>query len=71
MNLDAGGKGDPARDDHHGPSRAGHIPCAVCTEPISLDEYYTARCWVDPAGIPCAAHAPCLLRVGEREIGLR
>lgn len=62
----------PARDE---PSRAhslaGHIPCVICTHTIALEQYRDARCWTDPNGITCAAHAACLLAVGEQEIGLR
>lgn len=60
----------PARDSSHGGPRAGHIPCVICLETIELDQYRTARCWTDPHGISCAAHALCLIRVGEQEIGL-
>jgi hypothetical protein len=49
---------------------AGHIPCAICTHPIYLDEYRTARCWTDPNSITVAAHASCLVRVGESELDL-
>jgi hypothetical protein len=52
------------------PPPAGHIPCCICLAPIPLDEYRTARCWADPAGITCAAHAACLIGVGERDLGL-
>jgi hypothetical protein len=69
--LFAGGEGKPARDAHHGPSRAGHIPCAICTGPITLDQYRSARCWTDPQGVTVAAHAICLVRVGETDLGLR
>lgn len=51
--------------------RVAHIPCCICTRPIHLDQYATARCWTDPDGITCAAHALCLVAVGEKEIGLR
>ena len=51
--------------------RPGHIPCCICLAAISLDDYRTARCWTDPRGITCAAHAACLIRLGEQEIGLR
>lgn len=50
---------------------SGHIPCVICLDLIRLEEYRSARCWTDPNGITCAAHAACLIRVGEREIGLR
>lgn len=54
------------------PSPAGgHVPCVVCLHVIRIEEYRTARCWVDPDGISCAAHAPCLIRLGEPEVGLR
>lgn len=49
----------------------GHIKCCICTGLISVSEYRTARCWVDPNGVTCAAHARCLISVGEKEIGLR
>jgi hypothetical protein len=68
--LIAGGEGNPARDDHHGPSRAGHIPCTICTHTIAPDDYRTARCWTDPGGTTCAAHHACLVRVGETELHL-
>lgn len=51
--------------------RAPHIQCCICLDLIPLTEYRTARCWVDPKGETCAAHAACLIRVGETEIGLR
>lgn len=50
---------------------SGHIICCICLHVIHLEEYRTARCWTDPAGETCAAHAGCLVRVGEKEIGLR
>lgn len=53
------------------PSPAGHIPCVICLDLIRIEEYRSARCWTDPNGITCAAHSHCLIRVGEREIGLR
>jgi hypothetical protein len=66
-----GGAGNPARDGTHEPSRAaGHIPCTICTHPISLDEYHTARCWTDPQANTVAAHAACLIRIGEHELSL-
>lgn len=69
--IPAGGEGRPARDyDTPAEPRAGHIPCVICTGPIGLDEYRTARCWTDPHGITCAAHAACLARVGEQDLGL-
>jgi hypothetical protein len=49
----------------------GHILCCICIRPIALDEYRTARCWTDPGGVSCAAHALCLVSLGEKEIGLR
>lgn len=49
---------------------AGHIPCVICLDHIHLEEYRTARCWTDPNGITCAAHAPCLTRLGETELQL-
>jgi hypothetical protein len=70
--MTRGGEGRPARDDRElPPSRAGHIPCCICTGPIPLDEYAMARCWTDPHGVTCAAHATCLVSLGEQEIGLR
>lgn len=70
--ISAGGEGRPARDDNPAQSRAGqgHITCCICVDPISLDEYRTARCWSDPFGITVAAHAACLARVGEHELGI-
>lgn len=66
-----GGAGGPARDGTYEPSRAaGHVQCCICLGLIPLDQYRTARCWMDPEGKTCAAHAHCLRRVGEREIGL-
>jgi hypothetical protein len=67
----AGGEDTPARGGPHDPPRAGHIICCICTGPIPLSEYCTARCWMDPQGKTCAAHVRCLLALGEREIGLR
>jgi hypothetical protein len=49
----------------------GHIPCVICLAVIPFDQYATARCWTDPFGITCAAHAACLVGVGERDLGLR
>lgn len=69
--MTAGGVARPARGGPYDSSRAGHIPCCICTATIALDEYRTARCWTDPNGITVAAHALCLLAVGEKEIGLR
>jgi len=50
--------------------RPGHIPCVICLDTIYLDEYKQARCWTDPRGITCAAHADCLRRLGETDLGL-
>jgi hypothetical protein len=61
--------GEGRRTEH--PSSAGYIPCVICLEPISLDQYATARCWTDPHGETCAAHALCLIAVGERDLRLR
>ncbi len=67
----AGGKGGPARVGTGKPTRAeGHIPCVICTGTIELDDYLSARCWTDPVGITCAAHAACLVRVGEYDLDL-
>jgi hypothetical protein len=66
----AGGEGNPAPDRSHDRSGAGHIECAICLDHIRLDEYRTARCWTDPHGTTCAAHHHCLVRVGERDLGL-
>lgn len=49
----------------------GHIPCVICLQTIRIEEYRTARCWTDPDGQTCAAHASCLIRVGEKDLGLR
>lgn len=51
-------------------SVAPHIPCVICLLPISLHEYRTARCWTDPHGVTCAAHAQCLLAIGEKDLSL-
>jgi hypothetical protein len=68
----AGGEGDPAPDRSHDRSgAAGHIPCCICLDHIRLEEYRTARCWTDPDGTTVAAHAACLVRVGETDLGLR
>lgn len=48
----------------------GHIICCICLLPIPLDEYHSARCWTDPTGITCAAHARCLTNVGEPDLDL-
>ena len=48
-----------------------HIVCCICTQPIPLDQYRIARCWTDPNGQTCAAHARCLIRIGEQDLGLR
>ncbi len=48
---------------------SGHIPCVICLGLIPLDQYRTARCWTDPLGVTCAAHAACLTAVGERDLG--
>jgi hypothetical protein len=67
----AGGEGNPARDGAHpSPPRAGHIRCVICTDTIALDNYRSARCWTDPGGHTCAAHAACLIRVGEPDMQL-
>lgn len=47
-----------------------HILCCICTQPITLDQYRTARCWTDPHSITCAAHAQCLSSIGEPELDL-
>jgi hypothetical protein len=67
-----GGEGTPAPDGRSAPapSGAGWIPCALCLLPIHLDQYRTARCWTDPEGVTVAAHAACLLWVGETELRL-
>lgn len=44
--------------------------CCICTRPIALNDYRTARCWTDPHGETCAAHATCLINVGEAELHL-
>lgn len=49
---------------------AGYIECCICNRPIPRDQYSTGRCWTDPNGITCAAHAACLLRVGEQDLRL-
>jgi hypothetical protein len=49
---------------------AGWIPCAICTDPIHPHEYRSARCWTDPTAITVAAHAACLVRIGEHELSL-
>lgn len=48
-----------------------HIICCICTRPITLEQYRTAQCWIDPGGNACAAHAGCLVQVGEADLGLR
>lgn len=63
-------QGDPARNLSHDGIRAGHIPCCICLDHIRIEEYRTARCWTDPLGVTCAAHASCLVRVGEKDLGL-
>lgn len=68
--MTAGGEGRPARNVSHAAFRAGHIQCCICIGTIRLDQYRTARCWVDPHGTTVAAHAACLIRVGERDLGL-
>lgn len=70
MKPPVGGPGQEGRGTGV-PSSPGHVRCCICTDLILLSEYRTARCWTDPNGITCAAHALCLIRVGEREIGLR
>lgn len=70
MTLHPGGEGTPAPGGTHGPSGAGWIPCAICLLPIHLHQYRTARCWTDPNGITVAAHAHCLIWVGETELRL-
>jgi hypothetical protein len=63
--------GGPARGSSHDEPRAvGHIPCVICTRTIELADYRSARCWTDPTGITCAAHAGCLRRLGESDLGL-
>lgn len=52
------------------PSPTGHIVCCICLLPISLDEYRSARCWTDPEGVTVAAHAACLIWIGENELHL-
>jgi hypothetical protein len=68
--MTAGGEGRAVPGSNPAPSGAGHIHCAICTGPISLDQYRTARCWADPDGITVAAHADCLVRVGEQDLRL-
>lgn len=65
--IPAGGEGRPVR----GPARTGHILCCICTSPIYFEQYRSARCWTDPDGTTCAAHASCLVNVGEHDLGLR
>lgn len=58
-------------DPLQGPSRLeGHIPCAICSQPIHLDQYRTARCWTDPFGVTVAAHHQCLVALGETDLDL-
>lgn len=66
----AGGEGTPAPGLSHDGPEAGHIPCAICTGHITLDQYRSARCWTDPHGITVAAHHACLVRVGETDLDL-
>lgn len=49
---------------------AAYIPCVICLDIIRIEEYRTARCWTDPLGTTCAAHAACLIRVGEKDLNL-
>jgi hypothetical protein len=65
-----GGEGPPAPGLSHDGPGAGHIACVICMCPIRLDQYRTARCWTDPRGTTCAAHNSCLIRIGERDLGL-
>lgn len=60
----------PTRTGTGPASPAGYIPCVICPNPIPLDEYRTARCWTDPQGVTCAAHAHCLVWVGEQDLDL-
>lgn len=52
------------------PRPGHHITCVICADTIYLDEYRSARCWTDPTGITCAAHAGCLRRLGENDLHL-
>lgn len=70
MTIHTGGESHPAPDGTHEPSGAGWIPCAICTHPIGLEQYRTARCWTDPHGTTVAAHAGCLTWIGETDLDL-
>ena len=48
-----------------------HIVCAVCDQPIYITDYATAYCWTDPHSVTVAAHGACLIRLGERDLGLK
>lgn len=39
--------------------------CEVCAEPFVRADFPTLVAWVDPDGMQCAAHWPCLIRLGE------
>lgn len=68
--MKLGGRSAPAGEEPNAPSPTGHIQCCICTNTIALDEYRTARCWADPTAITVAAHAHCLVRIGEHELSL-
>jgi hypothetical protein len=63
-----GNRSGPGYGNLPGPD---HIICAICADPIRLDQYRQARCWTDPDGTTVAAHAPCLIRIGEEDLDLR
>lgn len=65
------GRKRPAGEEPRTPPSPGHIECCICTSIIPANQYATARVWSDPHGVSCCAHAICLIRVGEKEIGLR
>jgi hypothetical protein len=44
------------------------ILCCVCSGPVF--DATDALCWMDPAGQTCIAHIECLVRLGEKDLGL-
>lgn len=45
--------------------------CAVCAQPLTRWDRQFAMVWMDPNSQSCIAHAACLKRLGETDLGLR
>lgn len=65
MTISMGGEGTPARDEALGSSRAGHIECAGCGQPIPPADWdYTLI--LDAYGV---IYLTCLLELDDWILG--